>query len=397
MISCNYLIVGAGINGLTFAYNLLIANSAVKIIVIDKELGPAFHASGRSSGNLHAGFFFSDDHFKIKLSFLGNQLTKQFIQQHNVQINHKPALITAKSIKDIAFLETLHNRAKENDIPTDMISSSVLSKIEPQVHTYKYALLSHANATTNASMLCKTLYQQLEKNGVTFFFNHSLTEVISDNQVLTSQGTKFSFSKLINCAGLYVDKIAQKFNHSTEYTIVPVKGIYYKSNNEAYKLNVSLYNPPYDKGMMLGTHLVMDYEDAVTIGAVTSPAFWRENYCGWSRFNFAEFIEILGIHKHLLSHNKEIRKFVFNEYQKYSRRWLLKAIRPLIKSRLQVAAFNQKHSGIVPKLYHKERREIINSLTVANDNNTFHLLNGIIHGLTSSFALTQYLINEYNL
>lgn len=64
----DYLIVGGGIIGLTIARELKQRFPDRKIAILDKEADVAKHSSGRNSGVLHAGFYYTADSLKAKFT-----------------------------------------------------------------------------------------------------------------------------------------------------------------------------------------------------------------------------------------------------------------------------------------------------------------------------------------
>ena len=68
--SCDFLIVGGGVVGLTIAHQLLERNISSKIIIIDKEPNLGLHSSGRNSGVIHAGIYYEPNSIKAKFVFL---------------------------------------------------------------------------------------------------------------------------------------------------------------------------------------------------------------------------------------------------------------------------------------------------------------------------------------
>jgi len=57
--SCDFLVIGAGVIGLAIAREILLNNKNSKVIIVEKENEVGLHASGRNSGVLHAGFYYS--------------------------------------------------------------------------------------------------------------------------------------------------------------------------------------------------------------------------------------------------------------------------------------------------------------------------------------------------
>ncbi|MEO1958005.1 MAG: FAD-dependent oxidoreductase, partial [Nautiliaceae bacterium] len=116
------LVVGAGIIGMSLAYEWIKKNPNDEVIIIDKEPHEAFHASGRNSGILHAGFYYNTDSLKAKLTAKGNELIKEFCKNKNIKVNKTGKLVVAKNEKEIEILKELERRSKANGAGAYLIS-----------------------------------------------------------------------------------------------------------------------------------------------------------------------------------------------------------------------------------------------------------------------------------
>ncbi|MCA9401344.1 MAG: FAD-dependent oxidoreductase, partial [Candidatus Omnitrophica bacterium] len=83
----DYLIIGCGIIGLSIARQLKQTYPQSRILLIDKESEEAFHASGRNSGVLHAGFYYSADTLKARFTVEGNHSLKEYCIKKKIPIN----------------------------------------------------------------------------------------------------------------------------------------------------------------------------------------------------------------------------------------------------------------------------------------------------------------------
>ena len=121
----------------------------------------------------------------------------------------------------------------------------------------------------------------LKEKGVDFFFNTSFEDC------------NIEYKYLINSAGAYADKIAQKFGLAKNYTMLPFKGIYLKYMTNKTDIKTNIYPVPNLANPFLGVHYTITNDGSIKIGPTAIPAFWRENYKGFSNFNFKEMIEII--------------------------------------------------------------------------------------------------------
>ena len=162
----DYLIVGAGIIGMTIAYKLKERDSSASIAIIDKEESVALHASGRNSGVLHAGFYYSADSLKAKFTVEGNVQMKQFCKEHDIFVNATKKIVVAKDENELAGLHELQKRAEINGVETTIINEERVKEIDPNIKTYKKALFSPNTASVDPKEVCFTLRDVLEEKGV---------------------------------------------------------------------------------------------------------------------------------------------------------------------------------------------------------------------------------------
>ena len=140
--NCDILVVGGGIIGLTVAKKLKENFHGSRVILLEKELDCGLHASGRNSGVLHAGFYYSADSLKAKFSREGNRLMTEFCMNNNLKINKCGKLVVAKNENELFQLEELLKRGKINKVDLKKITEYEAKKIEPRVKTFAYALFS---------------------------------------------------------------------------------------------------------------------------------------------------------------------------------------------------------------------------------------------------------------
>ena len=95
-ISSDYLIIGAGIIGLAIARELVSRFPAAKIAILEKEPDVAYHSSGRNSGVLHAGFYYTADSLKAKFTRDGNRQMREYCYANGLQINETKKVVVAK-------------------------------------------------------------------------------------------------------------------------------------------------------------------------------------------------------------------------------------------------------------------------------------------------------------
>lgn len=379
----DYLIVGAGIIGMTIAYQLKKQDASVKIAIIDKEDAVAKHASGRNSGVLHAGFYYSADSLKAKLTVDGNNLMRFFCITNNIAVKETQKIVVAKNEKELNGIYELQKRAETNGVETRIISEEEVSRIDPNIKTYKKALFSPNTASIDSIEVCYKLKTILEEQDVDFFFNTSF------------ENCQLDYNYLINSAGAYADKIAQQFGLAENYTMLPFKGIYLKYMTNKSDIKTNIYPVPNLANPFLGVHYTITSDGSIKIGPTAIPVFWRENYHGFTNFNFKEMIEIIYYETKLFILNSfNFRSLAIEEMKNYNSKVLIKKAKDMVK--FIKNDFKPISAGIRAQLLNTKTNELVQDFVLEHGKNSTHVLNAVSPAFTCSFAFAKFVVKEIN-
>ena len=377
----DYLIVGCGIIGMTIAYELKNKNEDLKIAIIDKEEDVGFHASGRNSGVLHAGFYYTADSLKAKFTVDGNRLMKQFCKENNIFVNETKKIVVAKDESELKGLYELQKRSEINGVSTEIIDEIEVKKIDPNIKTFKKALFSPNTASVDPKEVCFKLKEVLLNMGIDIFFN---TEFDKSN---------LTYEYLINCAGAYSDKIAKKFGLAKNYTMLPFKGIYLKYTENKTAINTNIYPVPNLANPFLGVHYTVTVDDSIKIGPTAIPAFWRENYKGLEGFNLKEFIEVIFYEAKLFLKNSfNFRKLALNEMKNYNKKVFIQKAKDMVFSIGD--DFKPIPAGIRAQLLNTKTDELVQDFVIEHGEKSTHILNAVSPAFTCSFAFAKHVIEE---
>ena len=177
----DYLIIGAGIIGLNIAKNLKERFPDSKILVMEKEKEVAMHSSGRNSGVLHAGFYYTANSLKAKFTKEGNFALKEFCKERNLKVNPCQKVVVALDEKELEGLEELKRRGDANGVELQWLDEAKLEELYPNVKTYKKALLCPSTATVNPKEVTKEFAKVIQELGV---------ELIVNCKYISSNGNK---------------------------------------------------------------------------------------------------------------------------------------------------------------------------------------------------------------
>jgi L-2-hydroxyglutarate oxidase len=395
VIKTDFLIIGAGIVGLAVAKVLRDIYPEKEICIIEKENSLGAHASGRNSGVLHAGFYYTPDSLKAKFTRQGNQELKEFCEEKSLRLNKCGKIVVAQNEGELEVLFELKRRGDINGVELYIITEKELKDIEPNAKTYKYALFSPNTATVDPLEVLEALGSELREKGVRLFFNCPYGKKLSDDLGVVAGGKIFKAEKIINCAGLYADKIAKDFGFSEDYELVPFKGIYleYKGNDQFVKRNI--YPVPDIRFPFLGAHFTVRVDGKIKIGPTAMPAFWKENYEGFNSFNFKELLETMKWNALMFIKKPEFRRLAIEEMKKYSKRYLIEQAKMLVYNIPSADLFKWSKPGVRAQLVDKRSLTLIQDFVVEGDKYSVHILNAVSPAFTASFPFARYVVEKY--
>ncbi len=398
-IQTEYLIIGAGIIGLGIARSIIAKIPNAKVIIIEKEDNLAKHSSGRSSGVLHAGFYYTADSLKAKFSVDGNKTLTEYCEKNNLPISKIGKLVVATNETELSGLEELERRGRINGCTVQLIDEKEVSEIDPNAKTFQKALWSPKTSTIDPIAICKSLANELITKGVQIIYNCAYIEKASESKNSASIKTSIGIieaNKLINTAGLYSDKIAKDYGWSQDYSIVPFKGLYLKYTKNKTDIKTNIYPVPNLNHTFLGVHFTKTVDGTIKIGPTATPAFWRGNYTWNSNFKLNELTQILSLESKLFLKNSfGFRDLAFEEMKKYSKKYLISLTSKIVKN-LDPNGFTEfSRPGMRAQLVNTRTLEMIMDFIIEGDKTSVHILNAISPGFTCSLPFADYVVENY--
>lgn len=394
----DFVVVGAGIVGLTVANELLKRQPGVRIAVLEKEAAPGLHASGRNSGVMHSGIYYGSDTLKARVCATGARRMIEFAKAEGIAVNQCGKVILATSDEQLPTVEKLLRNAKDNDIPAEKINHQQLREIEPNAAEGPAAIYCPTTAVIDGPAVIKRLKDQLEHRGVKFIVNCHVKAPAGKGQLNTSQGL-IHYGFLFNCAGAYADIVAKSFGLASDYELVPFKGIYWKLSKKANSLVRSNIYPVPDVSMpFLGVHLTRVISGDVYIGPTAIPALGRENYGILQGINFTESLGIsFRLANMYLRNDNNFRKLVYVEMGKYSKGAFLSAARKLMPILTADDMERTPKAGIRPQLINTKTRKLEMDYILERTEDSVHVLNAISPAFTSGFAFAELIVDAGNI
>lgn len=393
MQTCDFLVIGGGVIGLSIARELKARHNDARITLIEKEPACGAHASGRNSGVLHAGFYYSPDSLKAKFTRLGNERLTGYCEQNNIPLNRCGKLVVAKDAGDLSSLDELVKRGTANGIEIQELTEAEAKRIEPRVKTFHRALFSPRTSTVNPQLVVDAMQRDAIREGIEIRLGTAYVRR-EDTGVSTTAGA-ITAGYVVNAAGLYADKIALDYGFSQNYRILPFKGLYLYSNEPPGAIRTNIYPVPDLRNPFLGVHFTITADGNAKIGPTAIPAFWRENYEGLDNFSLSELMEVAGRGLGLLTNAQfDYRRLAMEEIAKYSRSKMVALASALAEGVHEAHYLKWGRPGIRAQLLDITKRKLEMDFVLEGDHRSMHVLNAVSPAFTCALPFAGHVCDQ---
>lgn len=329
------VIIGGGIVGLSTAYHLLQARPDLKLTLLEKENQVAAHQTGHNSGVIHSGLYYTPGSLKAINCIRGYKMLIEFCDEEGIDYDLCGKIVVATQKEQLPLLQKLFDRGLQNGLSQNrMISREEMREIEPHVEGLAGIHVPYTGII-NYRKVSQTLAGKIEVLGGKLALNQKVVQIRRNiqgtSEVVTETGQVFQTRLIVNCAGLYSDKIAQLTQSDPiKVRIIPFRGEYYQLKPEREFLVKNLIYPVPDPNFpFLGVHYTRMIEGGVEAGPNAVFAFKREGY-KFSNVNFSETVESLSWPGFRQVIQKYWRTGLGEMYRSLSKKAFAKALQELI-------------------------------------------------------------------
>ena len=276
----DFAIIGGGIVGLSTAIALSQKFPAAKITLLEKEATWAAHQTGHNSGVIHSGIYYKPGSYKAKLCRDGNKSIVAFCQEHDIAHQVCGKVIVATKEAELPLLENLYQRGLTNQLEVTKLNREQVKEIEPHVSCLA-GIWVKATGIVDYKQVCQKYAEIAAKNDVELHNNTRVNEIreITAGYVLETSNGEYTTKFLINCAGLYSDRVAQLAQAKPPAKIIPFRGEYYELTPEKrYLVNKPIYPVPNPNFPFLGVHFTPGIDGSVHAGPNAVLGLKREGY-----------------------------------------------------------------------------------------------------------------------
>lgn len=289
------VVVGGGIVGLATAYKTLEKNPSLKLALLEKEEVLCKHQTGNNSGVVHSGLYYKPGSLKATNCIGGYNMLLDFCNKEEIPYELCGKVVVATQDFQKPLLENLYNRGLENGLSEiSKISNKELLEIEPHVKSVAAIKVPYTGIIDYVAV-AKKYREKIEDAGGTISLNTKVSKIQetgSITRITTSQGD-FETKLVINCGGLYSDKLAKQTSDDVDLKIIPFRGEYFKLVPEKEHLVRHLIYPVPDPNFpFLGVHFTRMINGGIEAGPNAVLAFKREGYKK-SDIHFGELLETL--------------------------------------------------------------------------------------------------------
>ncbi len=288
-------VIGGGIVGLSFAMQATQRFPHLKVVVLEKEAGVAQHQTGHNSGVIHSGVYYKTGSLKARLCVAGAREMVEFCARHGIAHEVCGKLIVATTTEEIARLDDLLARGVGNGLERlRLLEREAMLEVEPHVGGLRALYVPSTGITDYAAVTAKYAEiatgrgAEVKTNAGVHGFERPGKEV-----VVNTRAGDFQTRYVVNCAGLYSDRVARLAGDDPGMMLVPFRGEYYDLAAERKSLVRALIYPvPDPQYPFLGVHFTRRIHGNVDAGPNAVLAFRREGY-RFGDFHLGETMEVI--------------------------------------------------------------------------------------------------------
>ncbi|MDH5476485.1 MAG: L-2-hydroxyglutarate oxidase, partial [Cyclobacteriaceae bacterium] len=289
------VIIGGGIVGLATALTLKEKNPSLRLLILEKEDRIAKHQTGNNSGVIHSGLYYKPGSLKATNCINGYHKLIKFCDTHSIPYDLCGKIVVASSEEEIPLMNNLYERGIQNGLENlTLLNKEEIKEYEPHVkgiagiHVPQTGIVDYGKVSEKMAEL-------IQLQGGEIKLNEKVKDIqqTGNTTIVKTNSTEYETKLVVNCAGLYSDKIARLTEKKLNVKIIPFRGEYYKLTPEKESLVKNLIYPVPDPNFpFLGVHFTRMMKGGVEAGPNAVLAFSKEGYKK-SDINIAELIESL--------------------------------------------------------------------------------------------------------
>lgn len=391
----NFAIIGGGIVGLSTAYCLSKSHPQAKILVLEKESKWAFHQTGNNSGVIHSGIYYKPGSLKANLCRKGNLSMVDFCEKHGINYDICGKIIVATKPEELPQLDSLYQRGLDNKITVAKISPEAVAEIEPHVRCLG-AIQVKSTGIVSYGKVSEKYGELVAAEGGDLRLNTKVNNVVETAKgvILETNQGEFFTEFVINCAGLYSDRITELTKIKAPAKIIPFRGEYYELIPEKrYLVKNLIYPVPNPNFPFLGVHFTRMIDGSVHGGPNAVLSFKREGYKK-TDVDLGELMEILtypGLWKLAAKYWSDGVEEIVRSFSKAAFVRSLQQLIPEIKAEDIIPT----HAGVRAQALMKDGG-LVDDFLIVESNRALHVCNAPSPAATASLEIGKAIAEKIN-
>mgnify|MGYP005992633629 FL=1 len=385
----DYIVIGGGIVGLSTALKLQEANK--KVLILEKEKDVALHQSGRNSGVLHSGIYYKPNSFKSNLCIRGRELMLEFLNLKKIPYRLEGKIVVDE---DIHKIESLYERSKSLEMKgVEIIKDSALIDKEPNSKILQGLFVPQAGVV-DYKVVTEMMALTFKESGGEIEYFQEIIDIKDeqDSKLVSSKKQTFAGDFLINCAGLFSDKVAKLDGLNPKVQIIPFRGEYYEIVNQKTHLLNNMIYPIADPDLpFLGIHLTKTVDGRIEVGPNAVLAFSREGY-SWSKFNLFQTLETITYKGMVKLGSRYFKTGISEMYRSLNKTAFVKEVNKLLPG-IQANDLVQRPSGVRAQAV-SEKGDLLDDFLFEEGTQSLHVLNAPSPAATASLAIGEYIASK---
>ncbi|MEQ9305793.1 MAG: L-2-hydroxyglutarate oxidase [Marinoscillum sp.] len=386
----NVVVIGGGIVGLASALKIKESNPKLRVAVVEKEKDLAAHQTGHNSGVIHSGLYYKPGSLKAKNCVDGYNKLIRFCDEEEITYELCGKIVVATNESQIETLNMLYERGVQNGLSgMKKLIGDELKSYEPYVNGIQGIHVPQTGIIDYKAVAYKYAEKIRHFNGDIFpdnkvldiKENNGFLQVVTNRQTLTTR-------LVVNCSGLFSDKIARLTKVPVNYRIIPFRGEYYKLKpQKEYLVKHLIYPVPDPNFPFLGVHFTRMIGGGIEAGPNAVLAYKREGYTK-SDINLGELAGSLAW-KGFRKVAGKYWKTGFGEfYRSYSKSAFTKALQGLLPD-IQKSDLEPGGSGVRAQACDREGG-LIDDFLILEGEKVINVGNAPSPAATSSLAIGEH-------
>jgi (S)-2-hydroxyglutarate dehydrogenase len=383
-------IIGGGIVGLATGMALKSQFPQWSLAILEKEPELANHQTGHNSGVIHAGIYYKPGSYKAKLCVEGARLMTEFCDENGVRYDRCGKLIVATGDEELPRLQALYERGTANGIRgLELVGPERIRDIEPHARAVR-ALFSPNTAITDYKLVADAMAKRIAGAGGSIFLSSQVGAIRRSEALFHLEAGHRSVRcrYVINCSGLFADRIARMMGVRPDVRLIPFRGEYYSLGAECRLVRGLIYPVPDPEFPFLGVHFTKRIQGGYEAGPNAVLAFAREGYA-LANVCWKDLFEMFGFAGFWAMARKHWRTQAYELYRSVSRRAFLHALQKLVPE-LRNEDLEPGGSGVRAQIVTSEGA-LVDDFLIVEAPNAINVLNAPSPAATASIAIGRHI------